>query len=107
MSKLQVANISKTGYTYTGEAIKPLEVGGSTGVTITHPSAYGGKIEASDDVVTYQNNINKGTATIIFTGKESEGYTGSKKQTFKIVPENIQLGENSQAAERRRGGAGK
>lgn len=95
MSKLQVANISKTGYTYTGEAIKPLEVGGSTGVTITHPSAYGGKIEASDYVVTYQNNINKGTATIIFTGKESEGYTGSKKQTFKIVPENIQLGENS------------
>lgn len=40
--------------------------------------------EGIDYTVTYQKNIDKGTATIVFTGINS--YTGTVKKTFKINP---------------------
>jgi len=52
-----------------------------------------GEIISEDNyTVSYQNNINAGTATIIFTGKN--GYEGSVKKIFKIVPYNLK--EDSQ-----------
>jgi hypothetical protein len=39
----------------------------------------------TDYTITYKNNIKKGTATMIFTGKPEAGYTGSFKKTFKIT----------------------
>ena len=42
-------------------------------------------IEGTHYRVEYQKNVDKGTATIIFAGIESGGYTGAKKQTFKIT----------------------
>lgn len=44
--------------------------------------------------VSYQKNRDKGTATIIFTGLESGGYTGTKKTTFKITASDKKEGEN-------------
>ena len=40
--------------------------------------------EGVDYTVTYQNNKNTGTATVIFTG--INGYYGTMKKTFKIMP---------------------
>lgn len=42
-------------------------------------------VEGVDYEVTYQKNINAGTATVIFTALDSGVYTGSLKKTFKIV----------------------
>ncbi|MCM1086716.1 MAG: InlB B-repeat-containing protein [Muribaculaceae bacterium] len=38
-----------------------------------------------DYTVSYKNNVNRGTATAIFTANPSSGYQGSFKKTFKIV----------------------
>lgn len=43
--------------------------------------------EGTDYTVSYQKNINKGTASIIFTGKN--GYSGTLKKSFKIEPYNM------------------
>ena len=40
--------------------------------------------------VEYQKNVEKGTATIIFKGKESGGFTGTKKVSFIIKAKGIQ-----------------
>lgn len=73
LSKVKISGIDKQ-YTYTGSLIKPT-------ATLTHNSTI--LKEGTDYTVAYQKNRNKGTATIIFTGLN--GYTGTKKQTFKIV----------------------
>ena len=43
--------------------------------------------ENTDYTVTYSNNVNAGTATVMITGKG--GYTGSVKKTFKIKPYDV------------------
>lgn len=60
--------------TYTGSAITPK-------LTIT----YKGKtlVQGADYTLTYNNNVNAGTATIIIIGKGK--YTGSRTVSFKIV----------------------
>ena len=40
--------------------------------------------------VSYQKNTDKGTATITFKGLETGGYTGTKKLTFKIIPQQLE-----------------
>jgi len=47
--------------------------------------------EGKDYVVSYQNNVKVGKATVTFTG--INGYTGTVKKTFKITPYNIWQGK--------------
>ncbi|MDD6203124.1 MAG: InlB B-repeat-containing protein, partial [Lachnospiraceae bacterium] len=106
----------KDGYSYigsktvtfkiTGTAMKDVEVTGVkssypyTGETITAEEKLSYKKDKNSEPmdlyedthysVEYRNNTDKGTATIIFTGKESGGFTGTKKVTFKITARGIQ-----------------
>lgn len=85
MNKVVVSGVDKS-YTYTGTAIEPDAVlsykasKNASPVTLVKDTHY---------TVTYQKNQDKGTATIVFTGLESSGYTGTKKTTFKIVASGI------------------
>ncbi len=74
VSKAVVTGVD-SAYTYTGKDVKP-----------EAKLTYQGN-ELKKDVhytVSYQKNREKGTATILFTGLAGGGYTGTKKQTFKI-----------------------
>lgn len=64
-------DVPKTGLVYTGKPQTPE-------VEVTTSGA-----EKKNYQVTYQNNMNVGTATVIVTGKN--GYTGTVKKTFKIT----------------------
>ncbi len=64
-------DVPKTGLVYTGKPQTPE-------VEVTASGA-----EKKNYQVTYQNNTNVGTATVIVTGKN--GYTGTVKKTFKIT----------------------
>ncbi len=64
----------QSSYTYTGKAIAPAVKVVLNGKTLT---------KGTDYTVTYKNNVNVGTATIVVTGKGN--YTGSVTKTFKIV----------------------
>ncbi|MGN0306916.1 MAG: hypothetical protein ACI4DN_01740, partial [Lachnospiraceae bacterium] len=89
ISKVKISGLLKS-YTYTGEEIKPIE-GGSDyePVNFTYQVSKGEEPTQLDEgvhyTVTYQKNINKGTATMVLDGCEEEGYTGTKKISFKIV----------------------
>ena len=70
-----------SSYTYTGKEIKPLEKGivikdKATGITLEKEKHF---------FVSYSKNVNKGIATMILTGNEKYGYTGTKKISFKIT----------------------
>lgn len=56
----------------------------SCGATVT-PDRVFTEGEEGDYTVSYKNNVNRGTATAIFTANPSSGYQGSFKKTFKIV----------------------
>ncbi|MCM1268140.1 MAG: Ig-like domain-containing protein [Bacteroidales bacterium] len=66
------------GVSYTGEPYRPACI-----------VKYGGKDlkEEQDYTVSYQNNINVGTATVVITGKGA--YAGTAKKTFKILKNDI------------------
>lgn len=87
LSRFKVAPILNR--TYTGKAIKP-----SVLVTESYyfderlleyrPDYLAAVLERSYDyTVTYENNVNVGTATVIIKGKDC--YTGTKTRTFKII----------------------
>ena len=62
---------------YTGKAVKPV-------ITVRD-----GSVKLVQDVhytVKYTNNVKCGTATVTVTGKAENGYNGTKKMTFKIIP---------------------
>ena len=63
--------------TYTGKEICPTVVVKAKDGTLL--------VENQDYTVTYEKNINKGTANVIITGI-GNGYGGTKKVTFKILP---------------------
>jgi len=73
--------INGTSFVYTGEAIEP-------GITVT----VDGKVltAGKDYTVSYENNIQPGTATVtvrgIATASETLGYTGEVKIDFTITP---------------------
>lgn len=71
--------ISKSTYTYSGKANKPV---------VTVKDSIGSVIDKSNYTVTYSNNINAGTAkvTVIFKGNK---YEGSMSKTFKISPKKL------------------
>ena len=63
-------DVPNTGAVYTGKAIEPkVQVSG---------------LEENQYNVTYQNNREAGKATVIVTGRN--GYSGTVKKTFKILP---------------------
>lgn len=75
-----------TDQVYTGRALT------QNGVRLTYGTA--GETEKSlrygtDYTITYARNTDKGTATMTFTGKETAGYSGSFKKTFRITPADI------------------
>lgn len=73
ISKAAVDGIEKGGYAYTGAAIKP-------SVRLIG-------VPDTDYTVKFENNVNAGTASVIFTGLN--GYSGTKKVTFKINKVNL------------------
>lgn len=85
MSKVTVSGVEKS-YPFTGTEIKPtasLSYKANKNVDAIPLT------EGIHYTVDYQKNVNKGTATIVFTGMESGGYTGTKKHTFKITASGI------------------
>lgn len=70
-------------YVYTGEPYTPqtelyIRIGGVPR-----------RLEKNIDyTVSYENNVNAGTATIVYTG--IGGYTGTKREKFKIAPYNLE-----------------
>ena len=73
--------LTANSFTYNGKAQKP-------GVIVI----FDGKelAENTDYTVKYQNNINAGTAAVVITGKGD--FTGTVRQSFKIVPKKIKPG---------------
>lgn len=84
ISKATVSGVEKA-YTYTGDEIEPE-------VTVTYQRSKNERAvtltEGEDYLITYDNNVNLGTATILITGIDSEvgAFYGTKKLTFKINP---------------------
>ncbi len=70
----------KSGFAYTGKEIRPgksrISVKTKAGIDVVDSGDY-------YDIVSYKNNVNKGTATITIKGKN--GYVGTANVTFKIV----------------------
>ncbi len=75
--KLTSAALSKTSMAYTGKALKP-------GVTVKArvDGAYVVLTKGTDYTVKYENNVEKGTATVTVTGKGN--FTGTITKTFTI-----------------------
>ncbi len=86
ISKTKVAGIAKT-YFYNGEAIIP------EGMAVTYQAnknaAVVTLVEGSDYTVTFTNNVALGTATATITG--TGNFFGTKKVTYKIVPDTVDL----------------
>lgn len=75
---LWISGVSKSGYQYTGEAIKPdIKVYDKTTLLA----------EKTDYTISYKNNTKVGKATITVTGKGS--YSGKETMDFDILPVNI------------------
>ena len=73
------ATITVANAEYTGSALTPVPTVSLEGYDVS--SAYG---------VSYENNTNAGTATVIITAKSSAtNYTGSASKTFKIMPKTV------------------
>lgn len=82
-------SLSASSYTYNGKEKKP-------GVTVT---ANGKKLTRNQDyTVSYQNNKNVGTATLIVTG--AGGYEGTLTKTFSIVPKGTSISKITGQAKR-------
>lgn len=75
---LWISGIDKNGYTYTGEAIKPV-------VRVYDKNTL--LKEKTDYTISYKNNTKVGEATITVTGKGN--YSGKDTATFKILPVDI------------------
>ena len=75
-----------TSISYTGKAITQNNVLLTNGKTEDEyrEFAYG-----TDYIISYKNNIKKGTATMTFTAKPESGYSGSFKKTFKIEAQSL------------------
>ena len=105
MSKVSVTDLSETtaytynskakGFVYTGICF---EVAGSSsgynnnGIVLTYKASRNSTpitlSKGYDYTVSYENNVEPGTATVIFKGLGE--YSGSLKKTFKIVPFSIE-----------------
>lgn len=82
VSKAKVSGLSGRTFIYNGSDIEP-----TLTLTVKLNGTDVDLVQGTDYSVTWQKNLNKGTATVIFTGKD--GYTGTLKKTFKIKAFNI------------------
>ncbi|MCI2062688.1 MAG: hypothetical protein LKJ83_07940, partial [Eubacteriaceae bacterium] len=81
--EVSVADIADQ--TYTGTEIEPVPA-----VTYAPSGKTALTVSPDDYDVTYSNNVNKGTATITITAKDtSTNFSGTITKTFKIVPKAI------------------
>ena len=83
-----------TGSVYTGKAIKPN--GFTLTITVKDKEKQNTVItlkEGTDYTVSYQNNINVGTATILFTGINK--YTGTIKKNYKITAYDVKADDKN------------
>lgn len=71
---LGMASVTVPGVTYTGKALTPVPV-----VRLGNSTLRAG----TDFTVSYRNNVNAGTGTVVVTGKGA--YTGSRSATFAIA----------------------
>ncbi len=78
-SKVKIS-LGSGNYTYSGEAQTPGDV-------TLRWAGEGALVEDKDYTVTVQNNVNAGTATMVFTGKGL--YTGTQKKTFRIAKKSL------------------
>lgn len=78
MSKttINIKGLTKNATPYTGQAIEPDVEVKNSGETLEKDTHY---------TVTYEDNVNVGTAKVIITGKPDAGYYGSVTMTFKIT----------------------
>lgn len=67
-----------SAYTYTGSAIKPTVMVIDNGAVLTNGTDY---------KVSYSNNVNAGNGTVTITGINK--YSGTRKVTFKITPQQL------------------
>ena len=79
-SKVKIS-LGSGNYIYSGEAQTPGDV------TLSWVGE-GDLVEDKDYTVTVQNNVNAGTATMVFTGMGL--YTGTQKKTFRIARNRFQ-----------------
>ena len=101
LSGIVVNNLPKAGYPYTGDEIQPLELKDENGnalITVTMKKN-GPEVDSDVYEVRYEKNKDKGTASMIFTGKADQGYTGTKKVTFKIAAASLTEGYRLNVAE--------
>lgn len=95
VSKANVSYLVKSGYAYTGKLIRPMELtaeeNGGKAVELSYKknNKVTTLVHGTDFTVSYKNNLDKGMATMIIDGNENEGFTGTKKVTFKIVPDSL------------------
>ena len=68
---------------WTGEALVPVKADGSSAVALKKKD--GTVIDPACYEISFRNNVNPGTATIIVSAGSGSGYVGSKKGSFKIV----------------------
>ena len=76
------AKTKSPSYTYMGWARKPVPI-----VTVKHDSKVHTLKAGTDFTVSYKNNLNVGTATVIVTGKGN--YKGTVTTTFKLTRKSI------------------
>ncbi|MBR5578736.1 MAG: exo-alpha-sialidase, partial [Lachnospiraceae bacterium] len=79
-----------SSYPYSGEVVTPVD-GEKVKVSIKDKTL----ILGEDYEVSYEKNINKGTATVIIKGNPEAGFTGTKKVTFKIGTAALSTAEDS------------
>ncbi|MDE6608002.1 MAG: BspA family leucine-rich repeat surface protein [Lachnospiraceae bacterium] len=73
----------RTKMPYTGKAVRQDNVLLTNGKEVGDQD-YKEFVYGKDYTVSYKNNTNKGTATMIFTANPESGYSGSFKKTFRI-----------------------
>lgn len=80
VDSMKVEGVSKAGYTYTGTEIRP-----TIRVYLNDKMLESG----TEYDVTYENNLNVGTASLTIKGKGI--YAGTKEIEYKIIPKNLTL----------------
>ena len=93
---LSAAKVTVPSKTYTGKAIKPKPTVTLDGITLA---------EQTDYTLTYKNNVNAGTATVIVTAVSNGKYKDKAEARFTIKPASISKAEISNLSAKTYNGA--
>lgn len=101
LSKAKITGIEKS-YEYIGQKIEPTEFDPNP-VQVTWQLNAKSAVETLEKgkhfEVTYAKQVNRGTATVTFTGLAEGGFIGSKKVTFKIVEDTMNGNTSAEVAQ--------